>query len=135
MTTIAADAIAGVMCSDSGWNDGDQRGVIRKVHRIRGELIGFAGDLDAIQQWVKSQRSKETPHHKLVVTALKLSDGALYTWTLGGWCRHDEKQLAIGSGAMAARAAMMAGASCKEAVRIATKIDAGSFGPVRTYRV
>ena len=135
MTTIAADADAGVMCSDSGWSDGDQRGAIRKVHRVRGDLVGLSGDIDASQQWLADHRAKREPSPKLIVTALRLSGGAIYTWTAGGWCKHDERQLAIGSGAMAARAAMMSGKSCREAVAIATKIDAGSFGPVRSYRV
>ena len=47
MTTIAADLKAGLMVSDTQWNDGAEKGQTRKVYRINGELIGFAGDL----QW------------------------------------------------------------------------------------
>lgn len=35
MTTIAADARAGIMAADSDWTDGDACGVTRKVFRIR----------------------------------------------------------------------------------------------------
>lgn len=135
MTTIAASALEGVMCSDSGWNDGDSRGTVRKVFRVRGDLIGLAGVLGDIQEWLRVYRSKKDPSGRNV-TAIRLTPaGHIDTWAGGAWCRMEEKFFAIGTGAMAARGAMMAGASCKQAAMIATKIDAGSFGPVRTYRV
>ena len=48
MTTVAASLIEGVMCADSHWTDGDEKGPCRKVWRINGALIGFAGGMRQI---------------------------------------------------------------------------------------
>lgn len=135
MTTIAACAIEGVMCSDSGWNDGDTRGEARKVFRVRGDLVGFAGVLADIQAWLADYRKRRDPPARLEVCAIRLSGGQIHTWTRGEWCAMAEKQFAIGTGGVAARAAMKHGASAREAVKTAISLDAGSFGPVRTYRI
>ncbi len=50
MTTIVADARAGIMASDSLWTDDTVIGSVRKVWRVRGDLIGFAGDVGTITQ-------------------------------------------------------------------------------------
>lgn len=122
------------MCSDSGWTDGTSRGAARKVFRIRGELLGFAGNLDEIQPWIDDYKRGVDPSGNHV-QALRLADGKLSYWILGGWMTVLETYFAIGSGAMAARAAMKHGATVRESVRTAITFDAGSFGPVRTYRV
>jgi len=135
MTTIAACSIERVMCSDSGWQDGHQRGAARKVHRIRGDLLGMSGNLDEIQAWLIAYRAGEelTGKH---VNAMRLSkDGRIDIWVLGSWFKVEEKFFAIGSGSMAARAAMQHKATVREAVRTAISLDVGSFGPVRTYKV
>ncbi len=135
MTTIAACAIEGVMCSDSGWNDGDTRGETRKVFRVRGDLVGFAGDLAEIQAWLAAFRRRQEPKRS-GISVLKLSaNGQIHTWALGQWYEMKEKQFAIGTGGVAARVAMDMGATCRQAVLKAIKYDAGSFGPGRTYRV
>lgn len=136
MTTIAACAIEGVMCSDSGWNDGDTRGEARKVFRVRGDLVGFAGVLPDIQAFLADYRKKKEPPAKLAVVALRLNKaGHIHAWSHGEWCAMQEKQFAIGTGGTAARAAMKHGATAREAVKTAISLDAGSFGPVRTYRI
>lgn len=134
MTTIAACSIEGVMCSDSGWTDGTNRGTARKVFKIRGSLLGFAGNLDEIQPWIDDYRRGVEPSGKHV-QALRLEGGRLTYWVLGGWMNVLETRFAIGTGAQAARGAMAHGATVREAVRTAITLDAGSFGPVRTYRV
>lgn len=134
MTTIAACVIEGVMCSDSGWTDGTSRGAAKKIFRIRGELLGFSGNLDEIQPWIEDYRRELDPSGNNV-QALRLSGGQLSYWILGSWMNVLEPFFAIGSGAMAARAAMDRGATVRESVKTAIKYDAGSFGPVRTYRV
>lgn len=135
MTTIAACSVERVMCSDSGWNDGDTRGETRKVFRVRGDLVGFAGDLADIQEWLAAYRKKREPKRS-GISVLRLSaSGQIHTWTLGQWCEMSEKQFAIGSGGVAARVAMDMGATCRQSVLKAIKFDAGSFGPVRTYRL
>jgi len=135
MTTIAADLKAGVMACDSQWSDGSVKGQTRKVYRIKGALIGFAGDTKSIESsvaWFK--RGKEGHPPKGDVAALILN-GKLTTWEPENGFMDQGSQFAIGSGGAEARAAMMAGADVSKAVRIACRIDAMSGGPVRTYRV
>ncbi len=135
MTTIAADAIAGVMCSDSFWFAGDECGTIRKVFRVHGSLVGIAGDVDHIIAWRTALKANK-PLPKVDVTVLRLGTQGLDCWTSGdGWHKVEAKQYAIGGGGKAARGALAAGASCAKAVRIAAGIDAQTGGPVRTYRL
>jgi ATP-dependent protease HslVU (ClpYQ) peptidase subunit len=134
MTTIVADFKAGTMCADSQWTDGEERGPARKVHRIKGALIGLAGDLDGIFAWLKAYRSGAALP-KCNATAMLLDETGIHTWTaLDGWIPMPSPW-AIGSGGKLARAAMMAGADAKQAVRIAIQIDASTNGVVRTYRL
>jgi len=137
MTTIAADAAAGVMCSDSHWVDTEERGTARKVFRVRGKLIGLAGDLGACRDalaWFRGGCSEAPPTG--IATALILEAGRLTTWdAVNGFIRLEEQKFAIGSGAKAARAAMLVGADCVRAVWAACQVDSGSSGRVRAYRV
>jgi 20S proteasome alpha/beta subunit len=136
MTTVAASVAEGVMCSDSQWSDGIHKGLMRKVFRIRGSLIGVAGDMRQIVEWVAAWKDDPRGRHKQSIHALILSAEGLSTW--------DNTQLlmptnelyqAIGSGADFALGAMDQGASCREAVRIACRRDASSGPPVRTYKL
>lgn len=134
MTTIAADSKAGVMCSDSFWFAGDECGQSRKIWRVRGELIGLAGDLDLCAVWLDAYR-KGKPL-KANVAAIRLGSKGIDCWDLvNGWIHAHQYQFAIGTGGKAARAAMAAGASCAAAVKIVVSIDATSGGPVRSYRL
>lgn len=138
MTTIAADLSAGVMCADSYWTDGDECGYVRKVFMVRGELVGFAGGIREWQRWLEAWRAspgKQLPRFS-TLTVLRLTHDGIHSWTApDGWLPVQESKYAIGSGGKCARGAMAAGASCKEAVRIAGTIDAGTGGPVRQYRL
>lgn len=137
MTAIAACCVAGLMASDSQWSDEAQKGIRRKVFRIRGALIGFAGDLDKIAdalRWFRAEMSGKAPTGD--VAAIILHGHGIEVWTpTDGLLKMDERQFAIGTGGPCARAAMMAGADPAKAVRIATQIDAGSGGRVRAYRL
>ncbi len=135
MTTIAADLKTGTMVSDTQWNDGAEKGSTRKVYRINGELIGFAGDWALITKaiaWFK--QGKKGPPPKGEISALVLN-GRIQTWEPENGFMDQGNQFAIGTGGAAARAAMMAGSDVRTAVRIACKIDAMSGGPVRAYRL
>lgn len=140
MTTIAADALVGVMCADDAWDDGTSIGHVRKVHRVRGELVGLAGMVPAMDQWLEAWRSDplgvmqgSMRHNESIV--LLLNDAGLMTWDrANGWGRA-EPRWAIGSGDHAARGALGAGASCRRAVTLACGIDAGSRLPVHSYRL
>jgi ATP-dependent protease HslVU (ClpYQ) peptidase subunit len=136
MTTIAADATERVMACDAFWFSSDECGLVKKVFRVRGALVGAAGDLREIVRWLEAYRKKRDLPDDLSITVLRLSADGLHTWTAAdGWLPVDEPRYAIGSGGKCARGAMAAGASCREAVRIAATIDAGTGGPVRTYRL
>lgn len=133
MTTIAACAVEGVMCSDSQWTDGSECGPMRKVWRIKGALYGLAGTWADINRW--RDDLDHGRNSKALCTVLRLSDVGLLTWdSVNGWVDVG-KQFAIGSGGKVARGALAAGAGCRRAVVIACSIDAGSGGAVKTYRL
>ena len=136
MTTIAVDAKAGLMASDSHWTDSDECGPVRKVFRIKGSLVGFAGDLKqiaAVRAWLAGGMRGQAPRGD--VTALILSPSGARVWTpLDGFIDVPHR-FAVGTGGKAARAAMLAGASCSRAVAIAREVDAGTSGRTRVYRL
>ena len=75
MTTVAGDATLGLMASDSQWTDDNEKGICRKVWRIQGALIGFAGDIKTIEAckvWFK--KGKAGPPPRGDVAALILMD-------------------------------------------------------------
>lgn len=136
MTTIAADAREGVMCCDSTWNDGTEKGFFKKVFRVRGALVGLAGSVTEIARWLHDYRSGvDVRGQKYEIAAIRLTWSGVERWTSGDDWFPVGVQHAIGTGGMAARAAMAAGAPCRRAVQIAITIDAGSNGPVRTYHL
>lgn len=123
------------MCSDSIWHDGTEVGPIRKVFRVQGKLVGFAGSLKlrpSLIRWLKHGGPVPPAGD---VTLMILERGRLHVWRACDGYVAVGPQFAIGSGGAIARAAMMAGATCQRAVRIATEIDALSGGRVRTYRL
>lgn len=123
------------MCSDSFWFAGDECGVSKKVWRVRGALLGAAGDVNHIHEWLTAYKANK-PLPKRDIHVLKLSATGMDCWTsMDGWHSVDQPEFAIGSGGKAARAAMAAGATCKRAARIACDIDASSGGPIREYRL
>lgn len=134
MTTIAASVLDGVMCSDSFWSDGDECGPTRKVFRVNGDLIGLAGDLGEQQSWLADYKAGRK-HTQRSITAMRLSKDGITLWThQDGWTAGGQR-FAIGSGGKVARGALAAGATCRQAVRIAADIDAGTGGPVRQYKL
>jgi ATP-dependent protease HslVU (ClpYQ) peptidase subunit len=135
MTTVAACLKTRVMAADSQWSDDAEKGTCRKVYRIRGELIGFAGEWEVISKailWFK--KGKEGPPPRGDVSALILN-GKITTWEPENGFMEQGSMFAIGTGGAAARAAMMAGVDVRKAVQIACRIDAQSGGPVRVYRL
>ncbi len=135
MTTIAACLKTKTMVSDTQWSDGAEKGSVKKVYRIKGELVGFAGDWDLIlkaKDWFKKGKKGNPPRGE--ISALVLN-GRIATWEPENGFMDQGNQFAIGTGGAAARAAMMAGADVRTAVRIATKIDAMSGGAVRACKL
>jgi hypothetical protein len=141
MTTIAANARTGQMAYEDGWQDDTVRGSMKKVFRIRGDLYGLAGTVGAFPahlRWVKDGMAEPAPKMKGAdyVVILILRGKKLYTWTAAdGLCEEGNKLFAIGTGAAAARGALLAGADVRTAVKIACRIDATSSGRVHVLKL
>lgn len=138
MTSILADARLGFMAADSSISDGDRVWLGRKVWRIKGALIGFAGDCDEAQgflAWWRGGCVAKTPHFGKSYALVLQASGLLY---FGLSCIPQPVKSgieAIGSGSKAAICAYEALGfdNIKRAVALACKHDAGSRSPVRTY--
>jgi len=140
VTTILSDAHLGVMVADSSVSDGDRVWSERKVFRIKGALIGLAGedgDCGRFLQWVKDglpgkPRFGET-------AALILTPGQLLFFD-GNYVepvKVKSGREAIGSGGKSAMCAYEAlgWTDPRRAVRIVCRHDAASRAPVRVYMV
>ncbi len=140
MTTILADTKLRVMVADSNFSDGDLRGPMRKVWRVRGGMVGLAGNLEMMAPfilWIREGMPEPAPRLR-EFSALWLSDQGLLWFAnsampivVQGRCH------AIGTGATAAMAAHEAldFTDARRAVLIACKHDSGSRPPVRQYRL
>lgn len=141
MTTVIADARLGVMVADSNVSDGERCGSMRKVWRIRGALVGCAGnlcDIEPFVQWVRDGADHLTRPRTPHLSALVLADDGLRHFVASDPpILVQSGREAIGSGAMAVLAVHEAldFSDPARAVRIVCKHDAGSRGPVRTYRL
>lgn len=125
------------MCCDAVWTDGEHVGRLRKVFRMRGDLLGASGNIAGWLRWFDCYLAGQPlPTDDDTVRILRLSVAGLHTWDAeNGWFPIAEPYAAIGSGADLAIGAMAAGAHVRDAVRIACARDAHSRGPVRTYRL
>lgn len=140
MTTIAYRD--GVLASDSLVTLGNTKvhGSYQKIRRIGGYLVGTAGSVATWQQfidWVKSGNDEDPPpkgvYNALIVDprgkVREIENGSVLP------CPRGAKFFAIGSGSPYALAAMYAGATAAEAVKIAAKIDTSTGLPVKTLKV
>lgn len=142
MTTILADTRLGVMVSDSNMTDGDRAWRVRKVHRIRGTLVGLAGTMIeglAFLDWYRAGMTTPPDFAFGDSTALVLDTDGLWlfdenTDTLARVRAGREAIGTGGKGAMCAYEALGFSSPAK-AVRIACVHDSGSRPPVRTYRL
>lgn len=140
MTTLLADARLGLMVSDSSISDGDRVWIGRKVYRWRGHLIGFAGDVNEAEEFLKWFKRGGTgkPPKFTGSQAMILSADGLCTYNVSTTPERIVRGFeAIGSGAKAAMCAYEALGfeDPHKAVSIVCKHDAGSRAPVRTYRL
>ena len=142
MTTILADARRGVIVSDSNLTDGERSWSTRKVHRVKSMLIGLAGTmLESLSflQWARSGMSTPPDFAFDHCTALVLDSSGLYLFDMNtdGLTKVTRGIESIGTGGMGAMCAYEALGyqDPARAVRISCKHDAGSRGPVRTYRL
>lgn len=139
MTTIFADAKAGVMACDSMVTNGDQWWADPdKVVRIGEELIGFAGVASESDRWIAWYRAGQNgPMPKVSgSSALILGKDGLRVLDSGGmYVPIARGFMGMGTGGTCATAAFMAGADAETAVYIATQIDPNSGGDVIVHRL
>lgn len=142
MTTIAVKD--GIMAADSLATGGSGKQICQKLHRKQitegrktfDVVIGIAGEVFAALtffDWYGT--GKQIPDTILNIhsdfSCLILRPDGLYE--VDNHCRPDlvlDESFAIGSGAQAARAAMLCGKSAVEAVRIAARLDHSTGGRV-----
>lgn len=134
MTTIAWDGKT--LAADKQLTKGGAKFSVTKIKRIKGLLIGIAGDAFLKQQllhWFREgtkhedfpelQKSEDTNCHVITINA----DKECHFW---GTTPHpiliEEDFFAIGSGAHFALATMECGRNSVEAVRVAAKFDCNS---------
>jgi hypothetical protein len=129
MTTIAWD---GKTLAADRWAVGNgPRLLVRKIARgLNGSLIGAAGKTcacEALVRWIAEGEVGEPPvplssddWSEILVVA---SDGQLYVYGDHGRFALQNTQMAIGSGAQYALAAMACGRSAAEAVAVAALFD------------
>jgi hypothetical protein len=144
MTTIACDRL--VMSSDSLTLDDNGTYPSPKIVRIRKSLFGFAGDADLIEQavkWLKTKaRSDRTrpvfqPDAEFVGLELRGDrrgePGHIFLWYAGLMPIPNGRQFyAIGSGGVAAMAAMLCNKTTREAVAVAAECDPNTGGEIVT---
>lgn len=140
MTTILADLKFGVMVADSNVSDTDRVWSGRKVFRIKGALIGMAGDdssREAFLAWYRTGFEGKVKFDGS--SALILCKAGLFFFDSNYLkpTRVTSGREAIGSGGKAAMCAYEAlwFTDPRKAVSIVCKHDAGSRGPVRVYRL
>lgn len=154
MTTVVYDPISRIMASDSQATLGDMilNTKTDKIFNIRGTLVGAAGryvQLLAFVDWLDehlesenlkglTDRAQITPPQELIAedfTAIVVwsdtGEVSIFEGSRAAFTVADEGPLAIGSGAHFALAALDAGASPVEAVKIAIKRDIYSGGDVQ----
>lgn len=141
MTTVLADLRLGVMVADSAVNDGDRLWIgQRKVWRIGGDLLGFAGRMTEVEEfllWWRSGCNMAAPAFSHSQALVMRPDELLY---FSGSTRATPVQSgreAIGTGGKGAMCAYEAlgWSDPRKAVGIACHHDLTSSGPVRVYKL
>jgi ATP-dependent protease HslVU (ClpYQ) peptidase subunit len=139
MTTLAYRD--GELATDSRITSGDMivSDKRKKVHRLRdGSILAWSGSVQQAELLLRAMRSKKTikPPSLDDISALHLrADGSLWEYEGEAWVKQDPGYYATGSGSPYAFAAMDAGASARDAVRIAIKRDASSGGRVQSLKL
>ena len=141
MTTVLADFKVGLMVADTAASDGDRQWPgARKVWRVRGALLGFAGPYEEIEAFLAWWRDGAQGHgpkfaggYALVMSSAGLVLFAGSTSPMAVESGRD----AIGTGGKGAMCAYdaLGWTNPRLAVQIACRYDASSRAPVRSYRL
>lgn len=136
MTTIIGNLDG--LYADSQISDGDQRWSVIKIERIDGCLYGTAGDAaegEGFYAWIRRKKRGKKPVVTGDFCALALTPKGLFFYDAALYPLPLQHAHAIGSGAKAARGALLAGADVVRAVEIACEVDANSAPPVQIFRL
>jgi len=147
MTTIVADSEG--MASDTGSVQGKSIFSLntKKIFRIRRHLIGITGSCAQSYSIVHDLKTATDDPIKYFFdySAEKYDGASILILDPDGkiWCydghgvpyRVNEPAIAIGSGGTIANAALMAGATIKEAVKISIALDSLSNGKVKYVKL
>lgn len=106
-----------------------------RVAAVTGEVARFAAFADWLDQPPARRQSADRPPLDDDTTVIVFATDWIEVHEVTGSFRLAAAPFAVGSGMMAARAAMAAGATAERAVAIAIEIDPGSGGPVQTATV
>jgi len=131
MTTVAVRD--GVMASDSRIT-GSFPDSTKKIFRGNGFIIGFSGDWVAGMHFVDRYIADAEPIRNKdddVDFVILRDDGIYYMDAMFREVRISGSYYAIGSGSQAAMVAMNMGASAKDAVAQAIKVDCYSSAPIK----
>ena len=137
MTTIAGDG--NLLACDSYASLSEEKHTLCKMHKVPGGIAAISGayahGLEIIEWLWKTDKDKDKhPYPKcseeedggkgatvVVVTSKKTL--LVYEWYSHLPLKFTSKYIALGSGSMAARAAMMCGKNAQESIIIASQID------------
>ena len=146
MTTVAYRD--GVMAADTQGEYAGLRRTCQKIHRVEGVIIGCSGSytdgLTFVDWWRAGHDLDKTPKFKTYHGGDDAPDIHAIVLTAEGveiWTEHFQKRpvtdefFAVGSGAMAALAAMHMGAAAEKAVGVAMLVDIYTGGDVQVERL
>jgi 20S proteasome alpha/beta subunit len=138
MTTIAVSRSEMACDSRSSYDNGEWYLCDDKIIRLADELIGCSGEVADIFKflaWYRSTGELERPELKDMEAVVLNADGLFHYSSSTYGSRICQPFFAIGSGSMAANAAMLCGKTPAKAVEIACALDKNSGGPVRNYKL
>ena len=125
------------MASDSQLS-GDYRASAKKLWKIKGGVVGIAGQYAACVQFVKWLKGEQDdpPDMEEVDAMVVTATGRILHYNSSTEPFEVEDDFsAIGSGAQAAMAAMHMGASVERAIEVACAVDVGSGGKVQHHTI
>lgn len=133
MTTIAYDGTE--ISSDSQCDGAYIMTGVKKVEKIGKSYFGTAGRLEDMYAFLDWRRGGEKPKVDEYFESIEIRGKQVYWWGQALVPCKMPYPAAIGSGAQFAMGAMLAGATAKEAVKIASKLDSGTGSRIRSITV
>ena len=135
----------GILAADSLITYGHTQmpGVAQKIHKLpNGDLYGFVGSLESgeiMRRWLVDEERQSRPIGPMKTDNFEAliasqEDGLLF-FEDREWVKIRVPYVAMGSGKEHAYGALQVGASARQAVLAAMKLDAGTGGKLKTLEV